>query len=213
MGQRVIKQERAHETRLRILEGAAAAFADHGFAGATIAEILKRSGATKGALYFHFETKEQVADAVLAKSGELMSRLARDVEGDGVQRLINLSYLVCDGLAESVMFRAAARLAVERETYGPDRPTSFRMWETMTRRQLQSLNESHTFITTVEVERLSRMLTAGLLGLHLAAQAQGDDGSQLHGEVEFFWRGFLPLLVPSDVYESLELSPRQPVHA
>ncbi|WP_415544820.1 TetR family transcriptional regulator [Dermacoccus barathri] len=48
MSRREIKQDRAHETRARILEGAAEAFAERGFAGATVADILKRSGVTKG---------------------------------------------------------------------------------------------------------------------------------------------------------------------
>lgn len=206
MPRREIKQDRARETRSRILEGAAEAFAEHGFAGATVADILKRSGVTKGALYFHFETKEEVADAVFAAHGAWMTQTVRSITGEGVQRLVNLGYFVCDALQTDVIFQATARLAVERETYGEGRPASFHMWESQAREMLESINADGEFAVDVDPARMSHMLTASLLGLHLADQAAGGDKS-LHREVEFFWRAIAPVLVKPDVYEKLELSP------
>ncbi|MGQ4419832.1 TetR family transcriptional regulator, partial [Streptomyces sp. SAS_269] len=58
-------QERAIRTRRNILVAAADVFADVGYEAATISEILQRANVTKGALYFHFASKEQLAQAVL----------------------------------------------------------------------------------------------------------------------------------------------------
>ncbi|MEU6577647.1 ScbR family autoregulator-binding transcription factor [Streptomyces sp. NPDC046805] len=60
-------QERAIRTRQSILAAAAAVFAEVGYEAATIAEILRRARVTKGALYFHFPSKEELARAVLAE--------------------------------------------------------------------------------------------------------------------------------------------------
>ena len=92
MAQRKITQARAHETRSRILTGAAEAFAEHGFAGATIADIMTRSGVTKRALYFHFDTKEEVADAVLAAHTTWLRDAVAALAGSPVQRLVAVSY-------------------------------------------------------------------------------------------------------------------------
>lgn len=55
------QQERAVRTRRAVLEAAATVFADHGYTAATVADILKTAGVTKGALYFHFDSKEALA--------------------------------------------------------------------------------------------------------------------------------------------------------
>jgi AcrR family transcriptional regulator len=52
-------------TRARILQTAAEAFAESGYADTTLAELIARSGMTKGAFYFYFPSKEQLALAVL----------------------------------------------------------------------------------------------------------------------------------------------------
>jgi TetR/AcrR family transcriptional repressor of nem operon len=52
-------------TRASILQTAAAVFAERGYTDTTLAELIARSGLTKGAFYFHFASKEQLALAVL----------------------------------------------------------------------------------------------------------------------------------------------------
>lgn len=59
------RQERAVRTRRAILEAAAAVFDERGYEAATIADILARAGVTKGALYFHFCSKQELAQGVL----------------------------------------------------------------------------------------------------------------------------------------------------
>jgi AcrR family transcriptional regulator len=52
-------------TRASILQTAAEVFAERGYAETTLSELIARSGLTKGAFYFHFTSKEQLALAVL----------------------------------------------------------------------------------------------------------------------------------------------------
>ena len=59
------RQERAVRTRHAVIRAAAEVFAERGYAAATIAEILDRAGVTKGALYFHFDSKEALARGVI----------------------------------------------------------------------------------------------------------------------------------------------------
>lgn len=63
------KQDRAIRTRRAILEAAAIVFEKQGFQAATITDILKMAGVTKGALYFHFQSKEALAHGVLNEQG------------------------------------------------------------------------------------------------------------------------------------------------
>lgn len=69
------KQARARRTRTRILEIAAAAFAQGGYEGTSLNDIVRASGFTKGAFYFHFDSKEKLALATfLHKRQQLLER-------------------------------------------------------------------------------------------------------------------------------------------
>jgi AcrR family transcriptional regulator len=54
-------------TRAFLLQVAAEVFAERGYTEATMAELIARSGLTKGAFYFHFSSKEQLALAVIGE--------------------------------------------------------------------------------------------------------------------------------------------------
>jgi AcrR family transcriptional regulator len=69
-------QERSRRTRERILELAAAAFARDGYDGTSLNQVIRESGLTKGAFYFHFESKEALALAAFRhKQEQLVERL------------------------------------------------------------------------------------------------------------------------------------------
>lgn len=55
------RQVRAQITRQKILETAATAFATNGLTGTSLNDLIKQSGLTKGAFYFHFASKEDLA--------------------------------------------------------------------------------------------------------------------------------------------------------
>lgn len=59
------KQERAEETRRRILEAARETFASQGYQATSVAEICQRAGVTKGAFFYHFPTKHTLFLALL----------------------------------------------------------------------------------------------------------------------------------------------------
>lgn len=52
-------------TRAFLLQAAAEVFAERGYTETTMSELISRSGLTKGAFYFHFSSKEQLALAVI----------------------------------------------------------------------------------------------------------------------------------------------------
>lgn len=60
MTQRRTNLERRTETRTRLLESAAEVFARHGYAAASVSEIVDVAGCSTGALYAHFEGKSDL---------------------------------------------------------------------------------------------------------------------------------------------------------
>src|SRR6266571_5170059 len=62
--------EKGEATRRNLLEVAAAAFAEKGYAGTSLNDVIKGAGVTKGGFYFHFPSKEALALAVLRNKQE-----------------------------------------------------------------------------------------------------------------------------------------------
>jgi AcrR family transcriptional regulator len=56
----------APDTRARILDVALELFSEHGFEGATLQQIADRLGFTKAALYYHFRSKDDLLQALVA---------------------------------------------------------------------------------------------------------------------------------------------------
>jgi TetR/AcrR family transcriptional regulator len=59
------KAQQSADTREAILTSALCLFARHGVAGASIDQIAQAAGITKGAVYWHFDSKDALFDAIL----------------------------------------------------------------------------------------------------------------------------------------------------
>jgi len=82
----------APTTREKLLEAATAMFAEAGFEGARVDEIARRARANKAMIYYHFGTKRNLYQAVLARLfGGIRSEMERLADGkaDPLERLIS----------------------------------------------------------------------------------------------------------------------------
>jgi AcrR family transcriptional regulator len=71
----------AADTRRRILAVALELFSTRGYAGTSMRDIAETMGMTKAALYYHFESKEQILEAVTEPIRAEMDRLLREATG------------------------------------------------------------------------------------------------------------------------------------
>jgi AcrR family transcriptional regulator len=79
------------ETRTRVLDAAAAVFAEQGFDGARVAQIAKQAGLSVGAIYNHYRSKAELLAAVVERhSADELGRLLATGQPAGVLDLIEL---------------------------------------------------------------------------------------------------------------------------
>ena len=89
--------QRGEETRARILEAATEAFARYGYDSASVAEICRRAGVTKGGFYHHFPSKQALFLEMLEQWLEGIDaqlELARSGAGDVPGQLLGMSAMV-----------------------------------------------------------------------------------------------------------------------
>ncbi|GLW26265.1 TetR/AcrR family transcriptional regulator [Microbispora triticiradicis] len=108
-------QERAVQTRALVLAAAAEEFAANGYDGTKLLNVVERTSMTKGALYGHFSSKEELAATLIEEAGnELIARVERRAEG--TTALLALRETMLDltrHLRRDALARSALRLAVE----------------------------------------------------------------------------------------------------
>jgi AcrR family transcriptional regulator len=91
--------ERGGATRRKILEAAAEAFSEHGFAGTSLNDVIKSAGVTKGGFYHHFPSKEALALEVVHYkqeqwTGKVIS--ASMQEPRALEQLMAMTRALCD---------------------------------------------------------------------------------------------------------------------
>jgi AcrR family transcriptional regulator len=66
----------AGDTRNRVLDAARALFVEQGYAGTSVRDISSRLGMTKGSLYYHFSSKEELLAALIDPLLEALDEFA-----------------------------------------------------------------------------------------------------------------------------------------
>jgi TetR/AcrR family transcriptional regulator, fatty acid metabolism regulator protein len=100
----------ADATKERILEAAADVFADKGFYGAAVDDIVRASDTSKGSFYFHFPNKKGIFTALLDHlTGRLLDRVERAI-GDQTDPIQKLDAALEAALSAFAQRRRLARL-------------------------------------------------------------------------------------------------------
>ena len=126
------QQDRAYATREAILHAAAEEFDRLGYERTSLTAVLARAGLTKGAFYFHFPSKEAVADALVERQSELWARMRESWRVRGLDPLSALHGMFAesaDRMAADVVLRAGVRLNADREVGYPGVPNTHLQWE------------------------------------------------------------------------------------
>lgn len=120
----MLKQERALITRQQIVNGAAAMFDRVGYERASLAEIVELSGITKGALYFHFKSKDDLAGVVIEEQHAISMKAVEAISSSGapaLEQLVMLCYEMSREIIEDPIVRAGIRLTLEMSAVGGPR--------------------------------------------------------------------------------------------
>jgi AcrR family transcriptional regulator len=189
----VARQERAERTRGRILDAAAAVFDERGFSGASLSDILARAGVTKGALYFHFSSKEDLAKYLVEEQFSLQN-LFGDREDTGLQTAIDLCHEMAHNLRTSVRVRAGMRLVVEANFTAPV-PNTYRRWIDLVTTWMTTAQDRGDLRANLEPYRVANWVSATFLGVW--SQSEVLTGmADIHERITDMWQFALPGLVP-----------------
>ncbi|MGW1951261.1 ScbR family autoregulator-binding transcription factor [Streptomyces sp. NPDC001920] len=197
-------QERAIRTRRLILEAAGAVFDEHGYTATTIAMVLERAEVTKGALYFHFPSKESLAQAVL---DEQLSLGAVPPQPCKLQELVDITFVFGQRLLDNPLLKGSVRLAVDQSAPpGVDHAGPFRQWADHLTEVLEQAAAQGELLPSVNARQTVELLVGAFAGVQLMSRAL-TDRSDLAQRISVLWGHFLPSIAVPGMLTAIDRDP------
>ncbi|MEV7401821.1 ScbR family autoregulator-binding transcription factor [Streptomyces sp. NPDC091267] len=197
------KQDRAIRTRQTILSAAAKVFENCGYQAATITEILSEAHVTKGALYFHFQSKEELAQGVLSEQDQHLTVPDRPCK---TQEIVDAILLHAHRLQTDPMVRAGVRLSLDQQAHDLDRSGPFRNWGEVLRTLLEKAQAQGELLPHIQPQETSDVLVGSFAGVQAMSQAL-TSYEDLAERVGSLLRHLLPNVVLASVLASVDLTP------
>lgn len=194
------KQARSEYTRLHLVRSAAELFDRNGFAGATLDDVSRAAGVTKGAFYFHFASKKELGGAIQAEAcGMLRSFVDKlsATETYAVQSLIDITHMLGKWLDSEPVIKASLRTA--RECGDRGRPfTDFyvELLSTVDATLLRA-EPAGELDSGVAVDAVSTLVVTVCVGIEVLWWAGIRRGNMRSGLGDM-WGLMLPGIVPAD---------------
>ncbi|MFJ4781474.1 ScbR family autoregulator-binding transcription factor [Streptomyces sp. NPDC088762] len=190
-----VRQERAEITRQAILDGAATAFDRSGFDGTSLSDVVKHAGVTKGALYFHFPSKEALARTLMDEQFQVAADVPA-IEDPGLQTVIDLTHQMAYGLRTNVRVRAGIRLVIEFGSFTNPDPTPYNTWIDTAHGCLTPAQERGDVLPSLDVHDLSTFLVGSFTGIQVTSHVR-TGREDLHTRITDLWNFLLPGIVPA----------------
>ena len=185
-------QARARVTRQTLLVAAATRFAEVGYHGTSMSDVISASRVTKGALYFHFASKRALAEAVVAEMVAVWGVMVVEVRARGLDPLWTLLAQADEVVARVIndpIARGGVQLVMDPGVVCAGADAHFSYGEVVAREQLTAAEAAGLLRPGVDPARVARVVVAMMTGCDLV---WGRD--QLWEVLTDLWRGLLPVI-------------------
>lgn len=205
----MVKQARAQATRDAIILGAAETFERSGYGLSSIADIATASSVTKGALYFHFQSKDDIARAVIDEQHERAFTAGSEIMAKKLPALQTM-VLLCAGLAQQLLtdpvVKAGIRLTTDRSGFEQPVDGPYDDWlRAVEELTVRGIAEGD-IAATVNPSMFAHFLIPTFTGVQLVSETLTDRADLLQ-RVRELWIVLLPGIVPPERYEALSTLP------
>ncbi len=190
------QQRRAVLTRHGLLRAAGEHFAATGYHGTSLREILEACGVTKGALYFHFPSKQALVEAIIAETVDRWTEMAAEIRGRGIDPLQALIASL-DGVFALMVTDPVVHGAI-RLLNGPGVPSDqarshYERAEAFVATHLRDAAAAGLLREGIDIHGMAQSIVAAITGHRLICD-RSDALDELPGRVDAMWRVLLPLI-------------------
>lgn len=184
-------------TRQSIIEGASAVFAASGYGSASLTEIAESSQVTKGALYFHFKSKEGLASSIIEAQHTASMTAVNEILTEGrsaLETIIRSTGSFAGQLLKDAVVQAGIRLTFDVTDFGIDVTKPYADWITVMENLIHRGIGEGQIRAEISATKLARYIVGSFTGVQLLSGVLAGR-SDLIDRVEDMWTFLLPTIV------------------
>ncbi|MET7452026.1 ScbR family autoregulator-binding transcription factor [Streptomyces sp. NPDC005574] len=192
------RQLRAEQTRATIITAAADLFDRHGYESTSLSDIVDHAQVTKGALYFHFAAKEDLAQAIMELQAGTSRRLTNEMDARGcssLEALMRITFGIARLSVEGPIPRAGLRLATGGVEVRPPLRHPFTEWLDIASRRLVGAVKESDLHPDTDVDAVAHSLICFFVGTRVVSRSVEPVRRQPRRLAEM-WRILIRGLVP-----------------
>ncbi|MFI2432785.1 ScbR family autoregulator-binding transcription factor [Streptomyces sp. NPDC018693] len=192
------RQLRAEQTRATIIRAAADLFDRRGYESTSLSDIVEHAHVTKGALYFHFAAKEDLAHAILELQSQASRRVAGEIDDRGyssLEALMRLTFGITRLSVEGPITRAGLRLATGGVPIRPPLRHPFTEWLELISRGLMGAVREADIHPDIDVDAVAHSLVCFFVGTRVVGRSR-EPATRLPRRMAEMWYVLIRGLVP-----------------
>jgi AcrR family transcriptional regulator len=196
----MVRQARSEATRRKIIDSAVDLINEIGYPAAGLGDIIERAELTKGALYYHFDSKEALATAIIEEGSQSLLgafRAAGRTSSPAMENIIHGSFVMTDVLGSDRVARAGARLLRTFGGFNPAAKNTVQVLVNELAERIKTATAEGDLRPTLDAETTGASIVAGMLGDELLSSALAD-GEDLRARFARTWELVLPAIINDD---------------
>lgn len=196
----MVRQARSEATRRKIIISAAELFSEIGYPATGLADIIKRAEMTKGALYYHFDSKESLATAIIEEgSANLVNtfRSITDSSAPALEGMIHGLFVLADLLSTDNVARSATHLLRAFSEFNEAAVRTFGGWQDEMTTRARQASEEGDLRADRDPVAVGETIMAAMMGTELLSNATSRDADLLR-RMTNTWEILLPGIVSDE---------------
>ena len=195
----MVRQARSEATRSKIITSAVELFNEIGYPATGLGDIIERAEMTKGALYYHFDSKESLATAIIEEGSAHLVDAFRSITASSapaLESIIHGLFVVADLLDTDQIARSGTQLLRAFGEFNEAAARTYGSWVAeMTERTRQAIDEGDVR-DDLDPRTVAETIVSSMLGAELLASAAG--GADVLERITRTWGVLLQAVVSQE---------------
>ncbi|MGV0735222.1 ScbR family autoregulator-binding transcription factor [Mycobacterium syngnathidarum] len=191
------RQARSELTRQKIITAAVDLFSEQGYPATGLGDIIARAEMTKGALYYHFDSKESLAEAIISDGGSAMLATFRTIaesSSPALENTIHGLFVVADFARSDKVAQIGMQLLRTFSGINVAATRVYASWLDELRAQLNQAANEGDLRDNLDVVGAAEVILGSMLGAEALSRANAT-GTDLRERVARTWDLLLPSIV------------------
>lgn len=191
-------QARAESTRRRIIEAAVGLFSQRGYGDTGLVDIVEAAALSKGAFYYHFNSKEEVATAIIDDyDNKLAATVLANIDpmAPTVADMVRSTFAVQELLCVDVSMQVGQLLMQAFEQISPGSRRVTVDWTDKFVYMVTAAHHAGELIDTVDPHEVGEAIWIAVLGSHVLSGALKDNP---FARLNRSWRFILGAVAPRE---------------